>query len=63
MKDDIDKAMECSEATLSLCLGFSKAFGTIHFNVRMQKIHKLHFCKTFLPLFLLFIKPNQLCTY
>ena len=58
-KDNIDKSMECSETTLSLCLAFSKAFDTIDFIILIQKIHGLYFSKTFLRLICIIyeIKP------
>ena len=63
MKDDINKAMKCSKATLSLWLGFSKPFGTVNFHILIQKIHKLHFFKNnFTPFFGSFIKQNPFCT-
>ena len=33
MKDGIDKAMKCGENKLSVFVDFSKAFGTIDFNI------------------------------
>lgn len=61
-KDNIDKSMECSETTLSLCLAFSKAFDTIDFNILIQKYTDYTFLKHFYALFVLFMKSNPFCT-
>ena len=47
MKDDINKRMKYGEIALSVFVDFSKAFNTVDFNILIQKVLKLHFCKTF----------------
>ena len=52
MKDDINKAMKCSKATLSLWLDFSKPFGAKNFNILIQKYTQTSFFKNiFTPFF------------
>ena len=45
----IDKQWS-GEVTLTVFVDFLKAFDTIDFNILIQKLHKLHFSKTFLYL-------------
>ena len=42
--------MKSGEITLSVFPDISKAVHTIDFNTLTQKLHKIHFCKTFLYL-------------
>ena len=45
IKNDIIKAMDSGEITLSVMADFSKAFDTVDFEVLIKKLHKLNFSK------------------
>jgi len=46
IKDDIIKAMDQGEITLSVMADFSKAFDTVDFEILLKKLHKLKFSKS-----------------
>ena len=48
LKDDIVKAMKRGEITLAIFADYSKAFDTVNFEILINKLYKLNFCRTFL---------------
>ena len=48
MRDDILKAMDRGEVTISVFADYSKAFDTIDYETLIHKLHDLNISKTFL---------------
>ena len=59
LRDDIKRAMNTSEVTLGILLGFSKAFDTIDHLTLLQKLSKMNFSVEALKLIQIYISEQR----